>query len=494
MRRTFAFLALAALLLAGCATPTAEVDPQATPPLVQDRPQVVLAVVDTGINFYHQQYQLDAALSPLAVSLDVATLTRLGVPELVSVELALDPALAWEDAVEQDRERLLDTFEPRTLYTFPGTRILAAISFQESGGQRCEGGGLVSGGSSECVNWPLLLDLPGGHGTMTTSRAIGNTISIGGAEPDIHLVLVQGFTAEAVRWVADQPWIDMVSISAGISPFGIVPGVPHVLDKSGLFGESGIAAYNYLAHRKPFFASTGNGVGNAGTVGYPSWTRGSSGVPNAISVGANNNDEMSHWHNQDGYVSADGCDNPSADSDDTESVSDYGGGTSSATPFSAGGGAKLLLEARRRLHDLAVGPRSDDTLTEGEWTSQRAKDATVVLAKGEPGLVADGPLADGLFTLTEFKQTLYTTALAVPTDDESDGAKCFPLAGGFPGGENLPPAARFPVHGYGEVNHASIGAAIAVLRGEQPMPERAEDDAAYELAHHRKMAVVGDAE
>jgi len=117
-----------------------------------------------------------------------------------------------------------------------------------------------------------------------------------------------------------------------------------------------------------------------------------------------------------------------------------------------------------------------------------------VLAKGEAGLVPSGPLADGFFTLTEFKQTMYLTALATPTDDESDGDACLGLAGGFPGGENLPPAARFPIHGYGEINHASIDAAIAVLKGEAPMPERPDDDQAYLLAYQRKMVTVGDAE
>ncbi|HVM46309.1 MAG TPA: S8/S53 family peptidase [Candidatus Thermoplasmatota archaeon] len=474
MSRMLALLALGSLLLAGCVSPAAQLQPLAGPPLVAERPSVVIAVIDTGINFYHAEYRLANEASPLAAASPEA-LARLGVPELSAVPLSLD-AKDWKAAVKQDKETLMK-MEPKTLYTFPGTRILGAISFYERDG-----------------DWPIILDRPGyyTHGTMTSSRAVGNTVSIGGAEPDIYLVMVQGFTPEAVRWVADQDWIDIASISAGLSFFPVAPGVATVGEAAGL--SDAIGAYNYLAHRKPFFASTGNGVGNAGLLGFPSWLRGASGAPNVISVGANNNGQMSHWHNQDPYISADGCANPAARADKTEEVSNNGGGTSSATPFSAGGGAKLLLEARRILQDLHVGPRVDDTLAEEGWTSQRAADATVVLARGEPGLVPDGPLADGVFTLSEFKRTLYMTALAVPTDDESDGNACMPFAGGFPGGEALPPEARFPIHGYGEVNAESIKAAIAVIQGEAPMPERPADDAQYEQAHHRKMVFVGDEE
>lgn len=496
--RALAPLLAFGLLLAGCVSPGGLLEPAADrPELPAGRSAVVIAVIDTGINLYHQEYALlpdanatTAAAAPAAPTPEA--LAALGVPELVPVPLTV--GLEWEDAVEKDKDLLLK-MEPETLYTFPGTRILAAISFQQSGGQRCTGGGLIGQvqGTMKCEDWPLILDMPGGHGTMTTSRAVGNTISIGGAEPDIHLVVVQGFTPAALRWVADQEWIDMASLSAGLSPYGIVPGVPLVLDQAGM--SEAIEAFNYLSHRKPFFASTGNGVMNAGTLGFPSWLRGSSGAPDVISVGANDNARMSQWHNQDPYVSADGCDNPSADSDSTESVSNYGGGTSSATPFTAGGGAKLLLEARRILGDTQVGPRVDESLTSEGWSSGRPEDATLVLAKGAPGLVPEGPLADGVLTLLEFKQLLYLTALPAPTADESDGDECLiVMAGGFPGGENLPPEARFPIHGYGEVNHASIAAALDVLKGAAPMPERLEDDAQYRMARARKMMTVGDGE
>lgn len=483
MRATHVGLLLAALLatpvLAGCVSPAADVASLSAPDaLPTDRPSVVIAVIDTGINFYHEQYRLRGAAQDAEEMATAAALVpdvpNIPLPERIEIPLSL-AVEDWEAAEKADHEALMQ-MEPRTLYTFPGTKVIGAISFQEPGS-----------------DWPIILDRPGGHGTMTTSRAVGNDIAIGGDEADIWLVMVQGFTPEALEWVAAQEWIDIASISAGLSFMPIAPGVANAGEAAGL--SDAVGTYNLLSHKKPFFASTGNGVGNAGALGFPSWLRGASGTPDVLSVGANNNGEMSQWHNQDPYISADGCDNPSADSDDTKSVSNYGGGTSSATPYSAGGGAKLLLEARRILNDTQVGPRLDDTLAEEGWSSGRAADATVVLARGEAGLVPDGPLADGVFTLTEFKQTIYLTALATPTVDESDGDACPTYgAGGFPGGENLPSAARFPIHGYGEVNEASIAAAIAVIRGEAPMPERPDDDMQYAMAYQRKMMVVGDAE
>ena len=60
--------------------------------------------------------------------------------------------------------------------------------------------------------------------------------------------------------------------------------------------------------------------------------------------------------------------------------------TSSATPFAAGGAARMLLEARRILGDTGTG------VTKG------------VVASGPKGRVKDGPLADGEFTLEEWKK------------------------------------------------------------------------------------------
>lgn len=467
--RSILFVLAAALLLpalAGCISLSGDVDAaDVEAPEMPQRPRVVVAVIDTGINLYHSEFERAAA--------EAATLEERGslahvVPGLEATSVALSLLEdEWEEAIDADWDGLM-AMEDRVLYTFPGTKVVGAISFQRAAN-----------------DWPLILDRPGSytHGTMTSSRAVGNMVSLVGGDPDVHLVLIQGFSVEAIAWAQAQPWIDIVSISAGISPFGVVPLVPNALDT----GQT--EAYQALAHTRPFFASSGNGVGNAGLLGFPSWTRGSSGAPDVISVGANDNGRMSQWHNFDSYIAADGCQNPAAHPGHTDAITNSGGGTSSATPFSAGGGAALLLEARRILGDTEIGPRIDESLPLPEgWHSLAPKDHQVVLARGEAGLVESGPLADGVFTLLEFKQALYMTALAEPVEVESDGAACitnFPLDPAL-----VPAEARFPLQGYGEVNHLSIEHALRVVRGEADVPVRPIDDDHYVRAHATKAMMM----
>jgi hypothetical protein len=449
--RAFLAFPLAALVLAaGCITPAAPQEEDGPPPSDPRNPDspdfkpiVTIAVIDTGINPYHEEFR------ELYDDADPATYLP-GYPADVKVlNLTLDASLSGGNRPSVDGA-IWESTQARTLYRVEGTKIVGLISF---------------GGS-----------LPGaGHGTMTASRAVGNTISIGG--PDVRVVVVVGFNAEAIRWAADQSWIDIMSISSGVTANVLVPFAGNVLDREVK------DAFQYAAHKKPFFASSGNGVGNAGLLGYPSWSRGASGVPDVISVGANDNGKVSRWHNQDSYIVGDGCGNPSAADGDTARIANTGGGTSSATPFSAGGGGAMLLEARRLLGDNHTGPRASDAPVPsfGGWSSGRAGDAKVILAQGDPSRagITSGPLADGVLTLQEFKDVLYHTALEQPTADPSDGNACVVLAGGELDAGTLPQPVRFRLQGYGEVNGKSIESAKRVLRGELPNPQRAADDQSY---------------
>lgn len=432
--------------------------PARDPASPEFKPHVVVAVIDTGVNPYHSEFAEGYDLADPAEYIP-------DYPDNVTV-LTLSP---WtESAVDLPNRNIADQLlwnqtKPRTLYGVDGTKIVGLISFQNPTGA-----------------YEASSSLPGsGHGTMTSSRATGNTISAGG--PEIRLVLVQGFGIEGIAWAADQPWIDILSISAGITGPNPVQG--------NVQGEAGMRAMQQAAHKKPFFASSGNGLGNAGVLGFPTWLRGASGAPDVISVGANDNGKLSQWHNQQPYIVGDGCQNPSATDNHASEIRNTGGGTSSATPYSAGTGAKMLLEARRILGDTHVGTRRN---VEGlpsfsGWDSLSPVDDHVVLAQGEAGRVKDGPLADGYFTLQEFKDVLYHTAKWDGSEDPSDGNACAVVGGGTIAPGSLPRDVVVQFQGYGEVNLVTLPDAIAVLAGDQQNPVRTTEDMWYEQFHANRL-------
>ena len=465
IRSLLAISLAAAFLLSGClaAQTAGDEDPVSTgqslpperdPTSPAFKPHVVVAVVDTGNNPYHAEYleQYDDAHPSEYIP---------GYPADV-IDLQLSP---WDDASANRAtadDQLWSSTEEGVLYRYPGTKIVGHISF----------GGALPGA---------------GHGTMTASRATGNTISVGGAA--VRLVVVQGFSEEGVRWAADQPWIDMISISSGLtSTGGLGPGPANVE------GAGAMETFQYAAHKKPFFASSGNGFGNAGVLGFPSWLRGPSGVPDVISVGANENGRMNVWHNFHPYIVGDGCGNPSAQDNSADAVENTGGGTSSATPFSAGTGAALLLEARRLLGDANVGVRYAEQPVKSfsEWDSRSPADATIIMAQGDPSLhgITSGPLSDGVFTAQEFKDVLFHTAISGGTDDASDGTDCELTARGTIPGDQVPEPVRQQYNGYGEVNALSLEAAMPVLNGEQANPERPDDDTWFAYFHQLKSATM----
>jgi hypothetical protein len=460
---TILALLTASLFIAGCvqdAPQTNEGTPE--PPALNPardptspffKPHVVVAVIDTGNNPYHIEYaeNYDPA-DPAEYIPDYPTDVQV---------LKLSPWTAGSSNREKADEGVWANTTNGVLYRYEGTKIVGHISF--------------AGG------------LPGsGHGTMTASRATGNTISVGGNAT--RLVVVQGFTAESITWAADQPWIDIISISSGVSGGIIAPGLANVMSPDMM------KVFQAAALKKPFFASSGNGIANAGLLGFPTWMRGPSGVPDVISVGANENGKMAIWHNFQPYIVGDGCANPSVQDNHADSIRNTGGGTSSATPFSAGTGAAMLLEARRLLGDTHVGVRYSQTPIQSfsAWDSFSPTDDKIIMAQGNASLhgITTGPLADGVFTAKEFKDVLYHTAISGGTVDASDGDECELTARGTVEGGMVPGPVRAQYEGYGEVNAKSMVLAFEVLAGTKPNPVRAVDDLFYSQFHTARRSVM----
>jgi hypothetical protein len=142
-----------------------------------------------------------------------------------------------------------------------------------------------------------------------------------------------------------------------------------------------------------------------------------------------------------------------------------------------------LYEARRILGDTRTG------IHDG------------VAASGPSGLVASGPLADGVFTLDEWRALVLHTAQPRPVEGRDDGDINFvggPEVPQYPTygvGENpycqlcftLPVRwtdvpDTFPAYtqiGYGAINECSVALADAVLAGVAPMPDRSDVDAFF---------------
>lgn len=440
MRAFLAIALLSGFTLAGCFGSTDSPDPVVEDDFV---PRVVVAILDTGLNPYHDEFRQNrteeaggrahpstyltgypASAPAINVTFDLPNATTGNREYRVSYYYEHDSE-AW-NATQQEE-----------LYWIPGTKIIGLIGFEA--------------------------DVPGaGHGSMTTSRAAGNSISIPGAEvlvvhvvAPLSLSLSVGDDAQsrATRWMADQPFIDIQSHSWGM-PFTCA-GV--ATQHAWGWAE----AFKYARDKQLVMVATANGHGNTGTLGYPSQCQDNSGIAGVVSVGGTDNAGYPTWANWFPAVAADGCRNPAIVESTINQTANTGGGTSSATPFSAGGAAKIVLEARRILRDPRVG------VVDG------------VVAEAQPGAVlpASGPLADGIFTLDELKDVLFHTAISPPREDASDGDAC--TTNQVPFGPETPATAIFPFVGYGEVNGDAIVHAVEVLQGISNPLERLEEDQLY---------------
>lgn len=430
-RRVFAGAAAAAIAVPALAAtydgPTPD-DPGA------DTAHGVVALVDTGINPYHDVW---ADNSPRAFQHPSTYLD--GYPaDAIALDLTLDED-NYRRAVRDDCD-VWSSIEPGQLYWVPGTRIVGAISFDPDPIELCDG---ASG----------ILDMDG-HGTMTASRATGAGY---GACPDCLVVSVQGLTADSVGWAAEQAaWIDAQSNSWGPLPGVIGPELTTTIEQ---------AARTHLT----FFAS-GNGLmATAGVYGHPTYMQ-TELTPSVISVGGHDSGQVALWPDAPAHVVSDACDSWAADSQSTDaSAEDIGGGTSGASPFVAGNAVRIAREARFLLGDSGGG------VVDG-----------VVASGVAPAGVTSGPLADGVFTLDEWREVLLKTATERPEAQAQDGPSCGPLAAPY---SSLPVTWTempddFPEYlyiGYGAVDEPAIQRAFAVLRGEQRLPDRSETDRFFEL-------------
>lgn len=436
------------------------------------RPAVaVLALIDTGINPYAPAFRDTSALARRHPSAYLPGYPK----DARALELSL--GLPYEEAIERDRA-IWASVKRGELYWIPGTRIVGAISLGAGGTCSAERPPPANAGGG--CNERLLLD-DHGHGTMTASRAAGWPASLGaappGPDPATRIVAIEGLGAASVIWAADQGWIDVQSNSW----LSLVPS-----PANSRVADSTSAAFRRAAERMVTFAASGNGSAFVlGALPTPTYALSTS-PPGVILVGGHDNGRMTLWAGAPPHVVADAYGGMTALRDSSAPMAPHPIAccTSAAAPYAAGAAAALVATARAALGDDTPGV------------------ADGVLASGKPRGIAQGPLADGDLTLQEFTDVFLHTAQARPAEGRDDGLIHWagePRAPDFtqygPGANpfcllctttpvawtSVPEQAdAYQLIGYGAIDERSFKAALAVLAGREPLPERPAADAQYD--------------
>ena len=415
--------ALAVLIAAGTVLPAvAAASPMRPPP----PPRVVVATLDTGMNPFHPTWRRAEQRHPSAY-----------IPGYPGDAKAARLAFRGDfgDSVDASRRGLQVLWNERVNVWVPGTNIIGTWAHQSD-------------------HLPLFeadnLDDPThSHGASASSQIAGRGL---GLAPDAYIVILDRTAdggeetyqsnAEALRWAADQAWIDVIHTN-------IQNPVP-------LAGPENPVAPGY-ADAVAYAISKGKLVVSAGGNFYaePTETSPHAGPPGVLVAGANDNCGWTEFSNPDPHVVMDGM--------GTESASPVGfdtvpfSGTSSASPRITGYVADLLLRLRR--HYGYRGGIANGALLRVP-AHRRPPDS--------------GPLADGALTAAELHEVVRKTAnpRSHPSAwDGTEGLTCVPE----------PPVgpAFYPRVGYGEVSEHTIDDAFAVTTGAAPMPARPDEDRFY---------------
>jgi hypothetical protein len=437
-------------------------------------PLAVIAHIDTGINPYHEVFR---DRSPLAYTHPSKYIP--GYPKNAeALRLTLN-APTFEVAFKKDRkiwDRLLKEQTEGVLagkvFWIPGTRIIAATSFGP-GTTWCPPEDAATPPPwvvHTCTDYPILDDH--GHGTMTASRMAGNGTSLC---PECRIVSIEGLGSEQVKWAADQGWIDVQTNSW-------VNLVPEPVFWAGdeAIGGTFVKDIEDAAKRHLVYFGSGNGAGSF--LGWTTWPTeiSSTLVRNVLWVGAHDNGKVTHWSDTPVHVVADGYRGLTAGNHETKGIgpSPFACCTSASSPYAAGEGAAVVLQARRLMGDTHVGFRRG------------------VAAQGRR--IPGGPLADGKLTLDELRSLVKQVAQARPTKGKHDGEAHWaskPSAPDTlpygPGGNafcegcwTLPVEwsqvpSDFPAYlfiGYGAANEYSLALAYRVLSGRAKIPDRSDVD------------------
>lgn len=325
--------------------------------------------------------------------------------------ITLPTAGSFEQRLAALKAGPLAEMRPGVLYAVAGTRLLLVN---------------LSDRAYDAVGQDAL------HATGVVDSVVG--AQVGTAPKALAVVVLGGGTDESYRWVARQAWVDLASTSDYT--------ISTTSNPTQCIGSAPVRAFSRSG--RVLFSSSGN------TTDQPEALISPNGLPETYLVGgtdtAGNTWRPGHPEESDPFYAAGNVVRPyetgerfsyqAAAPDSLDRLVHFGG-TSGATPLTAGWAARLVDHARHVVG--STGGTSGGALAVGRAHTSR------------------GPLADGRLTRSELIALLHSVA------QQRSG---------------LPSGAAYAAEGYGALNAGVVAQGMRVLDGTQPLPTRTADDQA----------------
>jgi hypothetical protein len=414
----------------------------------------VVGINDSGLNPYHLEFSADTYPDP-----DVLALTNNfrrhpsdyipGYPkDTPAIRMTLGKG--YFPAEDADLWSLKDAAHPYglefgKLYWIPGTKIIGAT---QPGPLSC----------SNCATGAHVILDDDGHGSGSSSVSVGNRY---GYCPTCLIVIEKGLNADPA---AALPWVDIQSNS-----WGPLANVPLDLPTQLSGGDPGRTTRLAVERGQTVLFASGNGAANAFDVPISTYGTSNTGPDWNVVVGAirRDNQRAIVGDGTPAHLSSWGDGNlPSACGTGTVSQCAFGG-TSAATPYTAGVFGNVLTQVRRSIGDNNVGQRPGQVVAQGTPTGTTY-------------------LADGKLTRAELREAVLKTAFPLNQDNaQSIPILPYPLTAPYQGDINV------VFEGYGAATPNSAKRAIDVLLGKMPLPNREAEDRWFAIDRQIRDSIWG---
>lgn len=284
----------------------------------KQRARVVVAVIDSGINPYHEYFHAGGTLygKSRPSSVTPAVLREFGIDKDHIIRITRTGNFGADFSKDKAQFEKIKPGEP---YWFAGTNIIG-ISFEEEAPLRPDG--------------------------TASSHGIGTAASVLGANPEAIVVAVEGIGNDSEAWAFSEPAVDIITTSYG--PVTSAPTLNHLSSSYTGVVENGKAHFGAAAN-DPTYSTLDETSGPWWSIGIAGYEEGDSNGRQTTS--GNVPDFVGDFTQDLPYCRS--CE------EGLQSVA----GTSFATPRSAGTFSKILLTARRAVgHRGGIVKKGDEML------------------------------------------------------------------------------------------------------------------------------------